>query len=181
MNYTITITALIFTFVLCKCDSQSELSDTQVTEVSEMINEYQDNETVFKNVLLTSRSSFAGVQSNLKGTRKYELKMDVVLNQGIEFKRLLIDSVAVPFSALVVNGDKVPKMSVDASTNLITLTAYRHIYSSDPNVPQMTEEVIYEDSGLMLGKGAVLEYIKDQKPYYLQIEEIKLMQNIYAP
>jgi len=181
MDYLITITGLLFTLILSNCNNQQDLSITQSAVASEVMNEYQDTETTFKNVILTSRTSFPGVQSNLRGTRKYELSIDVDLNSALEFKRLMVDSVAIPLAALIINGEKASGFLMEESKDVVKITAYRSMYSTDPNAQQVYDPVIYNDSGLRLSKGAVLEYLKGGKPYYLEIAEIQLMPYIYAP
>lgn len=181
MNYTTTITGLLFVFILGNCGSQPDLVEVHSSAAIEIISEYQDKETNFKNVIFSSRTSIPGVHSNLRGTRKYELSMGVGLASSIEFKRLMVDSVVIPLAVLRINGEKKPGFLLKESSEFVSISAYRRMYGTDANVPQVHEPVVYESSGLRLSKGAVLEYTKDGMPYYLEIEEIKIMPKIYAP
>ncbi|MEJ6681096.1 MAG: hypothetical protein QNL21_03280 [Flavobacteriales bacterium] len=181
MNYTTIIVLLLFMFTLSNCGNQPELIEVPSSAVLEIINEYQDKETNFKNVVLSSRTTIPGVHSNLRGTRKYELIMSLELSSVIEFKRLMLDSVVIPLSVLMINGEKKPGFILEESSEFVNISAYRRIFSTDVNVSQFHELRVYESSGLRLSKGAILEYTKDGKPYYLEIEEIKIMPKIYAP
>ncbi|MEZ7886817.1 MAG: hypothetical protein QMB45_09880 [Flavobacteriales bacterium] len=181
MNYITTITVLLFVFILSNCGNQPDLIEVQSSADLEMINEYQDKETNFKNVILSSRTSIPGVHSNLRGTRKYEVSMGLELASAIEFKRLMVDSVVIPLAALMINGEKKSGFLLGESSEYVNISAYRRIYNKDADVPQVHEPVVYESSGFRLSKGAVLEYTKEGKPYYLEIEEMKIMPKIYAP
>tara|TARA_B100000768_G_scaffold58711_1_gene56783 strand:- start:7646 stop:8191 length:546 start_codon:yes stop_codon:yes gene_type:complete len=181
MNYLTTITVLLFVFILSNCGNQPDLAEVQSSADLELTNEYQDKKINFKNVVLSSRTSIPGVHSNLRGTRKYEISMGLELASAVEFKRLMVDSVVIPLAALMINGEKKSGFLLRESSDYVNISAYRRIYVTANNVPEVHEPVVYESSGLRLSKGAVLEYTKDGNPYYLEIEEIKIMPKIYAP
>lgn len=181
MNYRVFLFLALTACCLVSCDSASNLGNVNHEDQMIQLRQYQDNQSKFDDVLLESQTSFPGVQSNLKGTRKYELSFSVEVSSPLEFRRLLVDSVAVPFSALLINGQKSNGYIVESSSKLNKLTAYRNIYNNDPEAPQMVEPVVYEKTGLNLDNKAVVEYFKNDKPYYLEIEGITTLQNIYAP
>ncbi|MFK7755375.1 MAG: hypothetical protein AB8B53_00430 [Flavobacteriales bacterium] len=184
MNLKLITAVLLIGVFLVSCKTKESLAEAPDTSesTSDLNNPYLDNSTQFISVELTQRTTFAGVQSNLAGNRNYRLSFEITeMNSPIEFKRLMVDSISIPFSTMNVDGDKKLTFAVSETKEKVTLSAYRNVYSRDPSAPQMVEEVEYEKSGLSLKGTAVAEYIMSGKPYYLEIPELKKLENIYAP
>lgn len=177
------LVALSAVFSSCNANKTASSSESVAENSLETVinNPYEDQTSEFKGVTIESQSTNAGVYSNLKGTRKYEVKMSAEVSEDITFKRLLVDSVAIPFSSLIVSGDKIKGQTLSTSSDLVRLTAFRNIYNYGADAPQVHEVKVYEPSGLSLGKKAVIEYYKGDKPYYIEIPEITILPAIYAP
>lgn len=174
---------VVFGISAMTCGNKTDMvtSTEEVVTKTEDMSDYQDTTTVFRDVVLTSQASFGGAQSNLKAVRKYELNLGVEIDDFIEFKRLLVDSISLPFSTLVVMGDKQSGLYVKETSKGVVLTAFRNIYNNDANSPRNVEVVTYEKSGQNIKEGAVVEYFKKGKPFYLEVDKIEIKKNIYAP
>jgi|GEM_PF-935921 len=167
------------------CATNKQTKETASQEEQEMnLNKYSDDSSIFRGVSITSQTTFPGVQSNLKGITKYQVSLSAEIKENITFKRLMVDSISIPISGLMVGGDKIKGEKLESSSDLVKLTAFRYLYSSSA-ANKIHEEVTYELSGLDLEStsaySAVLEYFKNEKPYYISITNIDLLPAIYAP
>lgn len=187
MNLKLIIIVAVLGAFLNACQNKESMAEvvTPVETPSETpaeTNPYTDNETKFTSVKLTQRSTFGGARSNLAGSRRYQLNLGITeLSGSIEFKKLMVDSISIPFSSMIINGDKQNGFIVNEQSEYITVNAYKNLYTNDPDAPQMVEVIEYEKSGLNLKGSAVVEYHIEGKPFYLEIAEIEKLENIYAP
>ncbi len=181
MNYRIFLSVVLLGLLSATCGTKSDMVTSQINTDTVQLDNNLDKETQFTAASIESQATFGGVKSNLKGTRKYELNFEVIVPKTIEITRLLIDSIAIPFSALLVNGEKRKGFVLSADTKLAKLAAYRNLYSSDASTPQIVKVIEYDKTGLNLGNKAWVEYQKNGKLYYVELDEIKRKQDIYAP
>jgi len=175
------ISAAIILMIGCKNKSDLGDSNSESVNASSTSSTYTDENTKMTNIKLTSQSTMAGVQSNVAGSKKYELNFDVQVSSKIKFDALLVDSISLPFSTFIINGEKQSSFTLDKSISLGRLTAYRQLYSTNYEGPHVSKEKTYELSGLQLENKAVLAYSIESKPYYIELGEIKTLQSVYAP
>ncbi len=153
-----------------KSTSESELNDSE-----------KDLSIDFQKVSITSQTTMAGVHSNLKGIRKYEVELSVKTSEELIFTRIFVDTVAIDIKGVMSEGDRIPENKLTKSSDRVNLTAFRHIYDMAEDAPKVHKIIEYEPSGLTLIKSAVVEYYVKDRLYFLDIPEITIKQSVYAP
>ncbi len=174
------LVAVSTVFMSCNANKNTESSSVKPLE-SILNNPYTDSSSEFIGITLESQATYAGVYSNLKGTKKYQVALSATVSEELVFKRLLVDSIALDIRSVMADGDRMKDNKLSKSSDLVRLTAFRKIYNTEADAPQIHDVEIYESTGLDLGKTAVIEYYKGDKPYYIEISEIIEKPGIYAP
>lgn len=128
---------------LSGCDHNKNIASSQENKTETI------SSSELEIVEFTSQYVVPGIESNLRGTKKYQITINTNFKDSTQINSLLVDSIVIPINYLQVNGKyKKSSTKLIGEYKGIVILVSRNIYSSleshQENVPK---QINYELSG----------------------------------